>query len=314
MSVELYSSIDELIEKEKNPADYCFDEAWLDWVCSAMEEAQDDARKACLSIELMKPSYFTDEGPVQTDMYERLLQSPKTIYSADYSADRMTNFYYAFKMAIAFLSPSQMNMRREDITPNIIFSTKGPRDGGIEIYRKGTCFSELYGAYEKALEDAMKIIGKDEIQCFQEAIRVFSKRTSSLGNYCCIPKSWRGYKSLNIAKAVKISLKDASGKNAYLNDQFALFLSWIAQDAGEFGTEELGLYERYERWMKEMLIECCADEYKSAFQCYMRAFDEQDPQLQIKAFLGYIMHVNKAIRERSRAIVAKIDPSIKGDS
>lgn len=36
MSIELYSSIDELIEKEekagRNPADYCFDEAWLIWL------------------------------------------------------------------------------------------------------------------------------------------------------------------------------------------------------------------------------------------------------------------------------------------
>lgn len=306
---KLYETIDELIKKEKKKAaEYCFDAAWLEWVYSAVAEAEGDLHKACLSIELMEPSYFTDEGPVQWDMYMKLMKGSATSL-ADYSADRMTNFYYTLKMAIAFLSPERIGMKREEVSPDVLYSRVGPREGRIEVYRKSTCFSELYQIYGPALEDAKNTIDEDVVASLEGAMDEFAKRSSTLGNYCCIPKRWRDIDSLNISKANHLFLSDTSEKDVYLlNDQFALFLAWINEEQSKASREENAIVRR---WKRKMLIGCCSKNYRDAFRCYKRAFAEKDPEEQIRVFAEYVGHVNAAIKDRSVAIVKKLEPNRK---
>lgn len=362
MSVELYSSIDELIRGEeeagRHPADYCFDEAWLIWLdekfglqnfapkgyrseyialaemlktpeYSASTVDDYHVRIACAAIEIgmrlkkckseraimrldkklsegpnsKSRKYAADSGPVQNEIYAKLLELNDDIQSDElknvshegYSADMMSNFFYVLKMAIAFVEPVLLGKTYADIKPNTEFNGIG-NQYGIEK----ECFHRVFPLYEVALKARGKELGPlfPALLRLQAQLGEFAKCSSQIGNYGYILNELGNDKDLNRRKGnARKRLRCSNG--FVVNDQFALYAEWIE------GHKSAGV-NQIRQWKKGMVLEGVWDFFLDASEQYQIIFYARDPLTRIVAFASYLEMINAAIKKRSKQIMKAI--------
>lgn len=211
---------------EEDAANYCFDKAALEELhrqeyiqCMEAADDKEGIAIACMALE-KGTEYGTDGGPVQNCMYDFLFKgSDINDRKDDYSADRMTNFLYVFKMALRLLD-NQSNT----FVPCLPIGYTG--------VTKESLFTVGFPKYKTLLEheqsEDMSIANY-----FDEELNRFAMNSSKLGNYCCIPKWVRGLNGLNPLKGNYVGKLYVygvpSGKaeefEYCVNDQFALFMT-----------------------------------------------------------------------------------------
>lgn len=251
-------------------------------------------------------SYGADSGDVQKSLYAKLFSSGAEAQGCHdcggdcelYSRDVMTNYGYAFKRAITVLEGRK-------ISPE--FALKG----NACSFGNKTFFSVGYGSvYHAAIEG----IPNDLSRALQDELRIFASRSSTLGNYCCVPKAMAERSSLNQAKGDVCSKEDQlfvsnSEKTAAyrVNDQFALFLEWLKKNATRQKEKEL-----IGSWKREMLFtdQVCGY-YLDAAQAYKASFEASTLEGRLDQFLAYLKSVNRAIEFRSKLIVEKVEEAQK---
>ena len=354
MSVELYSSIEELIVKEKNPAGYCLDEKWLTWLRDdskdtgkvigktagrALREGneQPSIAIAAASLEIAKKIDDTENGIKQqfaNHLKSKLGVKQKTVayanaigYAYDgshvlrsiyktlaernngisrdagdeyvrgdfrYRKDLMTNFGYVFNEVLAILKKSER--------------LSAPESSYAEDpYAFSAQFSRGYRDLLE-LEKDSSIVG---VKRLIGQLERFARNSSKLGNYACIPFAISGrrcnsYKASGMSVPIRI---DGEKKNLCVNDQFALFLEWINENAS--CREKASVIAP---WEKDMLIDCCEGYYKQAVWYYKQAFTSTTQRERIANFAEYLKCVNAAIEIRSEQIVKTIKNMKKRES
>ncbi len=272
-------TIDELVDQEAIPvSSYCFDRAGLEKCCERYRAClAEDARVRDIAIACLvfdsELTYGQDGGPVQKEMYARLHDGSE-LDPADFCQDRMTNFLHVLKMVSCFLEEGRLTPLR--------VSRRHPA--------KGACFS----FYEEHLRES-KIVFRDELNRL-------ARNSSTLGNYWHMPAALQAVgKGLNSAKEGFLVLSGAS-KSIWVNDQCALFLAWLEDEAELTDGEE----RMVATWKEAMLIHCCEDSYRQAAQHYEQAVLAEDAASCSFEFEQYLKCVNDAIETRSDQIARKI--------
>lgn len=264
---------------------------------------------ACASIEIRKhksaPSreFATDASKVQKSTYKELgFHESKGCFEdangKEYSADRMTNFGYTLKIAKNFLE----NHYKTDAKDLAKLAAKS-YGGTTKPYYK-SFFTEGYVWLNgKAVRHSEKGELLSKINGLLEEINKFARNSSTLGNYCCIPKelSGLGLSGLNNIKggcSTSFFVYDDHRNPFRTNDQFALFLAWLEENKKDRDDDVL------DAWKEAMLLtEDVVEHYKEATRSYMRAFTAEDEGTRIEQFTDYLENVNNAIELRSKHIV-----------
>lgn len=263
--------------------------------------------------------YFSDHGDVQVSMYDLLTMHggnykdcvPHKCYTQGkncgmYCKDLMTNFGYTFRMCIGLLENA-----KEGPIPVFQYqsSTRSSKECiGDEASDRECPNSSLFSeALERYARDLQTVRSNGEVPLgelceLKEQMSEFALRSSTLGNFCCIPKSIKD-KTCNPYKAsgmkVLVSIDDVE-EERYVNDQFALFLEWLGEGVDKKELEIIG------QWKKDMLIDCCEGYYKQAAWYYKQAFISTTQKERIANFAEYLRCVNAAIEIRSGQIIKTI--------
>lgn len=333
MPNSLYETIDNLIAGENKPAEYCFDEAWISHLEAngSLEEGFPEIndvihRKgskyrsiavACAAFEISKRDesipdkpnswlgYASDRGNVQKSMYDRLMSEVNTCKSCEsskpkhenYSEDLMTNFGYTFKIIFKLIKE---------------LDTSGVVDLGWNAYSGSSApsYSSFCSGGFRLFEEFVSEHYSKEGPKLMEALNTFARCSSMLGNYCCIPTQLDpiGVSGLNIMKGgvgVSLFVYDDRRNKYRVNDQFALFVEWLDENAAEEDQKTI------ERWKEKMLLEKTWGAYKEAASAYKNIFKRSTRAGRIGAICDYLFQVSEAIENRSREIVNELKPQGK---
>lgn len=327
MPEKIYNTIAELIVGEASK--YCFDEAWtshlrtqgflaeyfpaINKTLDGVTEENRSLAIACAATEIgerldkcnkenepelialkRRPDcqfgYASDSGEVQRSVYGRLTSQTDLCGRCRkdeskcgiYSKDLMTNFYYVLKILLAILNP---DLFAKGVKPSMNFAKSGPQE-----YCK-TCCMHLCQAIINN-----DIYLRENTSNLINAAKTNAMLSSTLGNYCCIPrrmKKWDG--SLNVGKGINLSLDEY-----WINDQFALFAEWVDENTA---AEEQDMIDV---WKKAMMLDGEVWKlYRDAAEKYKSIWEQEpkDPENRLAAFAAYLELVNSAIELRSERIV-----------
>lgn len=248
--------------------------------------------------------YASDKGDVQRNMYGRLTDEVDTCKTCKkdesecgkHSKDLMTNFGYTFRIIFRLIENLD--------TLEIVKLGETAYSGRTKPVNASLCSSGFC-----SFKNLLSGLSRNEKSCLLKNLGRFARCSSMLGNFCCIPSRLTlvNISSLNIAKGNcrKGLYVFADGKKYPVNDQFALFVEWLDENAAEEDQKTI------ERWKEKMLLEKTWDAYKEAASAYKNIFKRSTRAGRIGAICDYLFQVSEAIENRSPEIVEKLKPQDK---